>query len=128
MAEILLVEDDALIRHSISNCLSAAGHSVRSARNGREAIGLIMESGSELIVTDIYMPELDGLELIRELRSVTGIPIVAMSGGGAYDQVLQMLQVSSVLGANEILQKPFSDETLLAAVSRALARVSRPAP
>ncbi|HEX6958997.1 MAG TPA: response regulator [Ferrovibrio sp.] len=124
MAEILVVEDDSVMRATLSDCLQAEGHAVHCAESGHQALTVLRQHPCELVITDVYMPEGDGLELITELRRFAHVPIIAISGGGAFDATLSMLSVSSVLGANAVLRKPFGLETLLNAVDEALLRKS----
>lgn len=120
MTEILVVEDDAIVRQTMCAQLEDAGYSVREAPNGQVALAMLREHLSDVIITDIYMPEGDGLELISQLRTFAQTPVIAISGGSVYDNPLRMLPVAEVLGACCILQKPFTQETLLDAVEKAL--------
>ncbi|HEX6958996.1 MAG TPA: response regulator [Ferrovibrio sp.] len=120
MAEILVVEDDPMVLAMLRDSLESAGHAVREASSGSAALAMLQEKLSDLVVTDIYMPDGDGLELITRMRCFTQTPVIAMSGGNSFDTDLRMLPVASVLGACRILEKPFTHETLIAAVAQAL--------
>ena len=88
MARILLAEDDSLLRETLRVALQGAGHEVLAAPNGSVAINLAREKDFDLIVTDVLMPEMDGLELIQGLRKArSDVPIIAMSGGGSMDML-----------------------------------------
>ncbi|WP_298726481.1 response regulator [uncultured Ferrovibrio sp.] len=120
MTEILLVDDDVNVRRALSLQLQDAGYDVREAPNGQVALAMLRQQLSDVILTDIYMPDGDGLELISQLRTFTQTPVIAMSGGGVYDNPLKMLPVAEVLGACRVLQKPFTQETLIEAIGDAL--------
>jgi len=116
---ILVVDDDATIRHSLRVLLESYGYTVREAGGAVEAGGGIRDERPDLIVTDIYMPDGDGFELIREIRnSRHPIPIVVMSGGsnGGFDQ----LEMAAKLGAVGVIDKPFRPSRMIEVVDRAL--------
>jgi CheY-like chemotaxis protein len=122
---ILVVDDDEQLRLLARIVLEGQGFDVVEAGNGREALHAFAEQAADVVVTDLYMPEEDGLELIQEIRRyIPRVPIVATSGGGRY-QDLSALHAAGVLGADEVLEKPFSVENLVSAVRRCLARVDR---
>lgn len=120
MAEILVVDDDAALRLVLRTILEDGGHTVREAAGGHDALKLLRQQLPDLIITDIYMPDGDGLELIYQLRTLTQAPVIAISGGGRHDAPLSMLTVAGALGATRVLQKPFTEQTLLDAVREAL--------
>lgn len=120
MSSILLVDDEPLLRQNLSKFLKVLGHDVLVAGNGREAMSVIEGSSVDLVVTDVNMPDMDGLELLNALRGRTPpLPIVVMSGGGRFDKAM-LLQSAKVLGAVVILAKPFSLADLKSAVEEAL--------
>ena len=83
MADILLIDDEAQMRRMIVRVLNAAGHTVREAADGRVGIELFRDAVPALVITDIVMPDMEGIELIRELRRLEpSVPILAISGGG----------------------------------------------
>lgn len=121
MARILLVDDDSDIREILRDHLESAGHSVVEAQNGRIGMVMLNQNPCDLVITDVYMPDGDGLEFISELHAkAEELPVIAMSGGGNHDFGLHMLSVSSVLGARAILAKPFNSEVLLQTVEQVL--------
>jgi len=121
MSSILLVDDEPLLRQNLSRFLEMLGHDVLVAANGKEALSVIEDSPVDLVVTDVNMPDMDGLELINALRGRTPpLPIIVMSGGGRFDKSM-LLQSATVLGAVVSLAKPFSLEELKGAVEGALA-------
>jgi DNA-binding response OmpR family regulator len=121
MARILLVDDDPDIREVLRDHLESAGHSVVEAQNGRIGMMVLDQNPCDLVITDVYMPDGDGLEFITEIHTKAGeLPVIAISGGGSHDFGLRMLSVSSVLGAKAILAKPFNSEVLLQTVEQVL--------
>ena len=121
MANILLVDDDAPLVKVQSELLRRAGHTVSVAGNGKEAMDLVADNDFDLVITDLIMPEKEGIETILELRrKAPKIKIVAMSGGGAWADTRDSLAMARQLGASLTLAKPFSGEELIAAVAQAL--------
>jgi two-component system response regulator MprA len=115
--QILIVDDDPCIRALISATLSRRGYEVRSAENGRAALALHAIAPADLVITDIFMPEMDGIEVIIALRSNVDIPqVVAISGGGSMCGK-DALRMADLLGANAILEKPLSMSALVARVA-----------
>lgn len=119
--KILLVEDDRLVRAMLLSTLLDMGHEVLVATNGKEALACQERSPAQVMLTDIVMPEKEGLETIREFRRKhPGVEIIAMSGGGR-GNAADYLRVAQGLGAREVLSKPFSHEALAAALARVAA-------
>lgn len=119
MATILIVDDDASIRAVIVHALKSAGHQVFTAGDGKEGLWHSRAVRPDLIITDLFMPIQEGLELIKELRA--GFPqigILAISGTSVASRA--MLAVALELGATTTLEKPFDKETLLALVDKTL--------
>jgi CheY-like chemotaxis protein len=118
MASVLLVEDDSDVRMLLRHALEMSGHVVTEAWNGRDGLEQYTRVQCEVVVTDILMPEKDGLALIRELkRQDTGVRIIAITGGIG---VLDFLDVAETLGAQRTLHKPFSMSDLVNAVREVL--------
>lgn len=117
--KILLVEDDDDLRIALRVRLEQLEHTVVDAPNGRVAMELFPVNDIELVLTDLVMPEKEGLETIRELRKTAPeLPIIAMSAG-VLGNVTTYLQMAKLLGANAYLAKPFSTSELEAAISEA---------
>jgi CheY-like chemotaxis protein len=112
---ILVVEDDATVRGLIKKVLSARGFTVHDVADGRIALDVARTGNFDLVITDLVMPEVEGLETIRLLkRDRPTLEILAVSGayGGAF------LHAAELLGARATLAKPFDADTLVAAVER----------
>lgn len=126
MAKILLVDDDDLVAGVIHKILTRAKHQVFRARNGAEALRLYESHAVDLVLTDLIMPDMDGIEMIRTLRrTAPDLKIIAMSGGGR-NNAEGYLQVALQLGAARALAKPFSGEELVAVIEAALRQRGEP--
>jgi CheY-like chemotaxis protein len=118
---VLVVDDDAGLRDSIRSVLESMGFLVSTAGNAREAIVEVGAQRPDVILTDIYMPEGDGYELISAMRSFgEAIPIVAMSGGALQYEIQDHLGMAKRLGAEATLAKPFRAAALVETVDRAI--------
>lgn len=121
MPRILVVDDNAEFRRGLGKALRLHGYDVTEAGDGREAMALLRKNPPDLVITDINMPEMDGIEVLNELRATkTAVPVIAISGGGRVPKSL-LLGNASVLGAVETIEKPFELATLLRTVERLLA-------
>ena len=118
-AKILVVDDDPEIRDGIAGLLSAAGHRVETAGDAAAAARLIAADRFDLLITDIVMPNKDGLELIRGLPADRP-KVLAISGGSAKLPAAYTLGASGALGADATLFKPFTAGDLTAAVNALL--------
>ena len=119
---ILVADDDPGIRRTLHVGLTKAGYDVVEARNGEEAIRLWRDDGADLVISDIYMPDKDGLEVIMELHAESpSTPVIAMTDGGR-SKNLDPLRHSEVFGAVRTIAKPFTLEEMLAIVKQELAR------
>lgn len=122
MADILLVDDNAPLRELLHEALTGAGHQVTAVADGRVAIGLLRERRFDAVITDMVMPEADGAEVLAALRGRhPRPPLVVISGGGSIEP-MHYLQMARVLGADEVLQKPFPPSRLIALLERLLAQ------
>jgi CheY-like chemotaxis protein len=118
---VLVVDDDAGLRDSIRALLESMGFLVSTAANAREAVTEISAQRPDVILTDIYMPEGDGYELISAIRSFgENIPIIAMSGGAFQFGIKDHLGMAKRLGAEATLVKPFRATALIETVDRAI--------
>ena len=128
VAHILVIDDDELVAKTIVALLESASHTVEVATDGRNALKLYRPGAYDLVVTDIFMPEVEGLETIREIRRIDRkVPIIAMSGGpratimsGAMS-TMDHLEVAQLLGATRSVGKPITRGKLLPVVDECLA-------
>lgn len=125
---ILIIDDDAAVSRTLSLILTRAGYNVSTAISLRKGLELLASGGIDLVLTDIIMPELDGIEAIRRIRTeYPGLRIIAMSGGGQIDKA-DFLHMAEVLGADRVIEKPVRNERLLELVSAVLAAPPRRLP
>jgi CheY-like chemotaxis protein len=118
MATILLIDDDDQVRRLFQVALEGAGYRVLIAESGKHGLRLLQEQEVDLALVDIFMPNMDGLEVIPLLHKIRpACKIIAMSGG-AWEW--DYLDTAKQLGANDMLKKPFSLQELLDAVSSQL--------
>src|SRR5262249_49867396 len=116
MARILLIDDDTEFCMLLREILEGAGYEVVVAHNGREGVACYEVAAIDLVITDILMPEQEGLETIIALQRINPqVKIIAMTGGGQMS-AMDFLEVATVLGAQHTLRKPFTRQELLAAV------------
>jgi two-component system response regulator (stage 0 sporulation protein F) len=112
------VDDEEAIRTLLRTALESVGLEVSEATNGRDGLALYRQQPADLVITDIGMPEGNGLDLILELtREYFGVKVIAMSG----EQETRHLNAAKLLGARQTLQKPFSLDKLLQTVLSELA-------
>ncbi len=117
MATILVIDDQKPIRSLLRAALEGDGHEVLEASNGRLGLERYRERAADLIITDMLMPAMNGLELMVELtRSFPNVKVIAMSGGRERE-----LNAATLLGARQTFQKPFDIRELLTAVRDHLA-------
>lgn len=120
MARILLVDDDETVRVSMRLALEGLGHTVMEAADGVAAGAMQASDPCELLITDLIMPECDGVQIIREFRRLhPAVRIIAMSGGGR-GEAMDYLKMARILGAAQVLQKPFALDALAAALGAVL--------
>jgi CheY-like chemotaxis protein len=120
VATILIVDDEAPIRRMLRDLLEGEGHTVIEAPDGRAAMKCLREQPSDLIITDILMPEEDGIEVIRETRRIAPeTKIIAISGGGRQGKA-DFLNIARCLGAQRTIKKPFALDKFLEAVKEVL--------
>ena len=120
MAKVVLIEDDVEIRRLVAEALSEQGHDVESAAMAMDGLQLTVKGAPDLVVMDLGLPDLDGTELLRMIRSVSKVPIIIITARGADDVVVKTLDA----GADDYLTKPFSLTQLEARVRAVLRRKS----
>jgi DNA-binding response OmpR family regulator len=122
LARILIIDDNPDVLTAVHNVLTLEGHSVSAAPKSAAGIALHRAEPFDLIITDIVMPEKEGISTIIELRGeFPDIKIIAMSGGGDFEPY-GYLDIAIRVGADRTLPKPFTREELLEAVNDALSR------
>ena len=120
MARILVIDDEDTIREVIRQMLEIEGFEVADAADGREGMALQRERPADLVITDLIMPDQEGLETIKELRNeFPKVKIIAISGGGWMDAD-SYLTLAERIGAHKALAKPFDRKSLVAAVRELL--------
>ena len=120
MPRILVIDDDPDVRGSLSKILTRAGYEVVVAADGAAGITLQHNEPADVIITDIFMPGLDGLQTIRQLKKEgSGVRIIAVSGGDRTGTV-DLKEHARLMGAFNVLAKPFEMDDVLAAVKEAL--------
>jgi two-component system, chemotaxis family, chemotaxis protein CheY len=124
MAKILVIDDERMVRETLKIILSAVEHEVLLAENGATGMKLFKEANPDLVITDILMPEKEGMETIRDLRELRpDIPIIAISGGGRVGN-MSFLRVAERFGANRTISKPFEPELVIQAIEELLRKAA----
>jgi CheY-like chemotaxis protein len=121
MARILIIDDDPTIRTLVAGILEARGHSVVTAADGQAGVAAFGGETMDLVVTDIVMPQQEGITTIGAIRRLhRTVPILAISGSSTVGRYGGYLDAASVMGANATLAKPLVAEALIEAVERLL--------
>ena len=121
MQRILIIDDDEQVRDLLSEILGRAGYEVLAASNGAEGLRLYRAQPADLVITDLIMPEKEGMETILALRKdFPKVRIIAVSGGGR-SGAISYLPIAKSLGAARTVAKPFSKQEILDAVRETLA-------
>jgi DNA-binding response OmpR family regulator len=121
VARILVIEDESDIRALCSRILTHAGHDVIEAPDGKVGVELYRDNPVDIVITDIIMPEKEGVELIMELRrDFPDVKIIAMSGGGQATASATCLRLAKGFGAVRTLAKPFNQQELVDTVQEVL--------
>lgn len=112
---ILVVDDVDAVRESLRLALERAGYDVDEAADGQEALSIAHRTATDAVVADLWMPRLDGIELLKALRRERpGLRVIAISGGGAGMSLEVATSLARAWGAEDVLVKPFDNETLVA--------------
>ena len=115
---ILVVDDDEMMRAFVKELLKINDFKITEAANGKLGLKEFRDNTPDLVITDIIMPEMEGISFIRELRSHNkDIPIIAMTGN-VHGRMEEFLDISSQLGADEILRKPIKSKEFLDAINK----------
>ena len=122
MARILIVDDEEAIRELLAGLLATDGHEIATADSGLGAVTLAERSPPEVVITDMIMPDLDGIGIIPLLRALRPCPrILAISGGARHGEI-DVLTAAEQLGADAVLEKPLDLMQLRAVVAELAAR------
>ncbi|NEX16491.1 MAG: response regulator [Halochromatium sp.] len=121
MTQVMIVDDDELFRSMLEQMVKREGYEVRAVTNGNQALAEIERQRPDLLITDILMPEKDGIELVMELaQRQIKLPIIAISGGRRSISQEFNLESARLMGVTLTLPKPFQREDLRAAITQAL--------
>jgi len=116
--QILIVDDDEMIREYVKELLLFNDYKVAEAGNGKEGLKQVYKNVPDLVITDIVMPEMEGISFIQELRAHNkNIPIIAMTGN-INGRMEELLELSSQLGADETLRKPINSKELITTINK----------
>ena len=117
MAKILIVDDERSIRDTLSGVLMDEGYDVNVAENGREALKRLKDELPSIVMLDIWMPELDGIETLKQIKETNPeLPVIMMSGHGTIEVAVKATR----LGAYDFIEKPLSLEKVSLSISHAL--------
>ena len=121
MTKVLVIDDDAIVRASIVHILEDGGYEVLIAEDGVRGMAMFRSEQPDLVITDILMPEQEGIQTITEIRSAKpDAKIIAISGSGRFGK-LDFLKIAQALGAMDAIPKPFDPDELLTVVKNCLA-------
>lgn len=118
MSAVLIIEDDAAIRQGLANFLAEAGHSVESLASGMEGVQRVAEGGYDVVVLDLGLPDIDGGQALKMIRSVSAVPVVVATARDEETEIVRILRD----GADDYVVKPFSGAQLLARIEAILRR------
>jgi len=120
MKKILIIEDNQIVRNTVMRILQSAGYTVVTANDGVQGFDMFREERPDLVVSDIIMPQQEGIATIRQiLTERPGTKIIAISGGGRIGNT-DFLQIARKMGAVDALQKPFDPDDLLGRINNCL--------
>jgi DNA-binding response OmpR family regulator len=115
MSQVLIVDDERSVRNVMRRFLEADGHEVSVAEHGEDAFKLITENRFDLVVTDIFMPKVDGVDLLKRIKQVSPqVPVILVSGNPTLDTAIKAVK----LGASDYMVKPFTESEFLSSVHR----------
>src|SRR5215208_5958657 len=117
-SRVLVVDDEPQITRVLRTVLTSHGYQVQTAAEGESALSSFAEWRPELVITDLYMPHMDGLELCKRIRAISSVPIIVLSVKGEERTKVEALD----FGADDYVTKPFGTDELLARVRAALRR------
>jgi CheY-like chemotaxis protein len=117
MTKILIIDDEQVVLEMMVQMVKREGYDVEGASNGKEALKMVQNSKPDLIITDLIMPDKEGIELIKDLRDTyDDLKILAISGGNRHIDPMSQLKVAQFLGANASLPKPLDRQEFLSTI------------
>lgn len=121
MTNVLLIDDDEMVLETFQIILNSDGHDVETAGDGKAGLALCRSQKFDVVVTDVVMPETDGLEVLMTLRKTNpGVKVVVVSGGGR-TSAKDYLEMAKMLGADKVLYKPITATDLSEAIAEVTA-------
>jgi CheY-like chemotaxis protein len=120
MASILVIDDEAAMRGMMRRALERAGHDVAEAENGAAGLDVLEKRAFDLVITDVIMPERDGVETIREMRRRRSPAKILVITGGGPGKHMEYLGIAEIFGADRSLAKPFKLASLVSVVDEML--------
>lgn len=122
MKTILVVDDELAVREMLQDMLSASDRQIELASNGNEANKLLASKQIDLVISDLVMPDENGIDLIMEMqKQYPDIPVIAISGGGGIEGRFDYLEIAKLVGAKDIIPKPFTADKIRSAIEVFLA-------
>ena len=119
MPKVLIIDDDDMFRNMLVEMLSLEGYDISEASDGNTGLSVFTENTPDLVITDILMPEKEGMQTIREIRQIApNVKIIALSGGGTHPTGLDYLQMALDLGADRSFPKPFKTSEFIEAIAQ----------
>ena len=118
MAQILVIEDDAEIRRALIHALTERGHAVTSSPTGMAGLQGAMDPACDLVILDLGLPDIDGVDLLQMLRAVSAVPVIVVTARGDEQSLVRALEA----GADDFVPKPFSGTSLDARIKAVLRR------
>jgi CheY-like chemotaxis protein len=121
MARILVIDDDGLVLKTVHRLLARAGHEVWESNNPKTALNMLAAIDVDVVITDVYMPGMNGVELCRRLADrATCRHVVAMTGGGVLQTSGELLSEARIAGADRTIAKPFGPGELVAVIDEVM--------
>jgi CheY-like chemotaxis protein len=111
--EVLIVDDEQMVRNTLRKMLERAGHRVQEAEDGVQALQFLEKRSPDLVICDIIMPNMEGIETLREVKKLSPKVKVIVISGGARSGSLNYLSVAEKLGADAVMDKPFGSKKLI---------------
>ena len=122
MASVLVIEDDQRIRETLARSLADAGHAVRTEARGADALSVVVDWRPDVVVLDLGLPDLDGVDVLRMVRSVSAVPVIVATARDDDAEIVRVLDA----GADDYVVKPYSAAHLDARIRAVLRRAAAP--